>query len=62
MTPIEINKESGQHKSCLKKKAYPSEIQAAVMAGKQQFYTGTQLRWYHCPWCGKFHITHTNRR
>jgi len=60
-TVVEIDKESGQYKACLKKKQYDSEIQAAASAGMQQFYTGKRLRWYHCPWCGKFHITHKER-
>ena len=59
---LEVNKESGQYKACLKKKAYSSEIQAAAMSGIQQFHDKKPIRWYRCPWCREWHLTHTERR
>lgn len=47
---------------CAGKKKYNSEIQAAGMAGFQQFKCpGKLLRWYKCLICEKFHLTHTKK-
>ncbi len=52
---------SKSFRMCHSKKRYSSDFQAAVSAGKQQFYNGVLLKVYHCPLCDGWHLTHKVR-
>lgn len=47
----------GQNKMCRDKRAYKSERHAirAALGSSKNF--GKPMRWYHCPICGKWHLT-----
>lgn len=44
--------------TCLKKGTYTTVAEAEAMIRICEQKRGVTLRWYECPYCGKYHITH----
>ena len=49
-------------KACLRKGTYHSVEEVERTIDVLTVSVGKSLRWYTCPYCGKYHITHKQRR
>lgn len=43
---------------CVKKKAYNSEFECKTAGAMAEILHNTKLRYYQCPNCQKWHLTH----
>ena len=49
-------------KMCLDKNTYRTECEVETEIERSARKRGRQLRWYECPYCGWYHITHQPAR
>lgn len=60
---MELRVYSKSYEMCGKKRGYSSDIQAACESGRQMAKEPNKMiRWYHCPLCRLWHLTHKERR